>query len=86
MKAQAVAPVTDQVLAERIMGAGDESAFRELYHRYTPRLYQFVLRVMGGDELEGPSGCSRPAIAGTRDRDRDVRFTHQDTHGRPEVV
>ena len=52
MRAQAVVPITDQVLAERIVGAGDESAFRELYHRHTPRLYQFVLRVMGGDELE----------------------------------
>jgi RNA polymerase sigma-70 factor (ECF subfamily) len=52
MRAQAVVPTTDQVLAERIVGAGDESAFRELYRRHTPRLYQFVLRVMGGDELE----------------------------------
>jgi RNA polymerase sigma-70 factor (ECF subfamily) len=49
---QAVVPTTDQVLAERIVAAGDESAFRELYRRHTPRLYQFVLRVMGGDELE----------------------------------
>ncbi len=52
MRAQAVVPTTDQVLAERIVGVGDESAFRELYRRHTPRLYQFVLRVMGGDELE----------------------------------
>ena len=52
MRAQAVVPTTDEVLAGRIMGVGDESAFRELYRRHTPRLYQFVLRVMGGDELE----------------------------------
>jgi RNA polymerase sigma-70 factor (ECF subfamily) len=52
MKAHAVAPIEDQALAERVLAAGDESAFRELYRRHTPRLYQFVLRVMGGDELE----------------------------------
>jgi RNA polymerase sigma factor (sigma-70 family) len=52
MRAQAVVPTTDQVLAERIVGVGDEAAFRELYRRHTPRLYQFVLRVMGGNELE----------------------------------
>jgi RNA polymerase sigma factor (sigma-70 family) len=52
MRAQAVVPITDEVLAGRIAGVGDESAFRELYRRHTPRLYQFVLRVMGGDELE----------------------------------
>ena len=52
MKAQAMVPTTDQFLAERIVSGGDESAFRELYRRHTPRLYQFVLRVMGGDELE----------------------------------
>jgi RNA polymerase sigma factor (sigma-70 family) len=52
MRAQAMVPTADQVLAERIVGVGDESAFRELYRRHAPRLYQFVLRVMGGDELE----------------------------------
>jgi len=52
MRAQAVVPTTDRVLAERVVHARDESAFRELYRRHTPRLYQFVLRVMGGDELE----------------------------------
>jgi len=52
MRAQTAVPMTDQVLAERIVRGRDESAFRELYRRHTPRLYQFVLRVMGGDELE----------------------------------
>ncbi len=52
MRAQAVVPTTDRFLADRVAGTGDESAFRELYRRHTPRLYQFVLRVMGGDELE----------------------------------
>ena len=52
MRAQAAVPTTDRVLAERVARGRDESAFRELYRRHTPRLYQFVLRVMGGDELE----------------------------------
>ncbi len=43
---------TDRVLADRVANAGDEAAFRELYGRHTPRLYQFVLRVLGGDEAE----------------------------------
>lgn len=52
MRAQAVEPTTDRELADRIANAGDEAAFRELYGRHTPRLYQFVLRVLGGDEAE----------------------------------
>ena len=52
MRAHAVGPIDDQELAERVLSAGDESAFRELYRRHTPRLYQFVLRVLGGDEPE----------------------------------
>ncbi|MDP2471240.1 MAG: sigma-70 family RNA polymerase sigma factor [Candidatus Palauibacterales bacterium] len=52
MRAQAVVPTSDRILAERIVGARDESAFRELYRRHTPRLHQFVLRIMGGDEPE----------------------------------
>ncbi|HEU0055066.1 MAG TPA: RNA polymerase sigma factor [Longimicrobium sp.] len=41
---------TDQALAEAVLLSGDERAFRELYGRHTPRLFQFVLRVMGGAE------------------------------------
>lgn len=52
MRAHAVVSTTDQVLAQRIVESGDETAFRELYRRHTPRLHQFVLRIMGGDELE----------------------------------
>ena len=66
MRAQAVVPITDQALAERIVGVGDESAFRELYHRHTPRLYQFVLRVMGGDELEAEDVVQDTWIKATR--------------------
>ena len=66
MRAQAVAPTADQVLAQRNVGVGDESAFRELYRRHTPRLYQFVLRVMGGDELEAEDVVQDTWIRATR--------------------
>lgn len=41
---------TDRALAEQVLRDGAESAFRALYHRHTPGLYQFVLRLVGGDE------------------------------------
>ena len=66
MRAQALAPTTDQALADRIVGSGDEFAFRELYRRHTPRLYQFVLRVMGGDELEAEDVVQEAWIRATR--------------------
>ena len=66
MRAQAVVPTTDQALAGRIVDGGDESAFRELYRRHTPRLYQFVLRIMGGDELEAEDVVQDTWIRATR--------------------
>lgn len=43
---------SDRDLAERVQVAGDEHAFRTLYRRHTPRLYQFALRMLGGNELD----------------------------------
>jgi RNA polymerase sigma factor (sigma-70 family) len=40
---------TDRSLADAIVQRGEESAFRELYRRHTPRLYQLILRFIGGD-------------------------------------
>lgn len=73
MRAQAVVPTTDRLLAERIVRGQDESAFRELYRRHTPRLYQFVLRVMGGDELEAEDVVQDTWIRATRSL-RDFRW------------
>jgi RNA polymerase sigma-70 factor (ECF subfamily) len=42
---------TDRELAGRVL-AGDEQAFRQLYRRHTPRLYQLALRLVGGDATE----------------------------------
>jgi RNA polymerase sigma-70 factor (ECF subfamily) len=44
------APVTDRALADALLLDGDELAFRQLYQRHTPRLYQVALRVVGGAE------------------------------------
>jgi RNA polymerase sigma-70 factor (ECF subfamily) len=41
----------DRELAALVIHEGDEGAFRVLYRRHTPALYQFVLRLLGGDEV-----------------------------------
>ena len=41
----------ERALAERVL-AGDELAFRQLYRRHTPRLFQLVLRLVGGREAD----------------------------------
>ncbi len=43
---------TDAELAQRILREGDEAAFRALYRRHTGALYQFVLRILGGSEMD----------------------------------
>jgi RNA polymerase sigma-70 factor (ECF subfamily) len=44
--------VPDRGLAEALLERGDEKAFRELYRRHTPRLFQFVLRLLSGAEVD----------------------------------
>jgi RNA polymerase sigma-70 factor (ECF subfamily) len=39
---------SDRQLADALVQRRDERAFRELYRRHTPRLYQLVLRMLGG--------------------------------------
>ena len=41
---------SDRELVEAVVLSGDEAAFRELYHRHTPRLYQLVLRLVGSEQ------------------------------------
>lgn len=43
---------SDRELVEAVVVSGDEIAFRELYRRHTPRLYQLVLRLVGGAEQD----------------------------------
>jgi RNA polymerase sigma factor (sigma-70 family) len=50
--ASAAATRSDRALADALLATGDEDAFRELYRRHTPRLYQMVLRIVGGDDAD----------------------------------
>jgi RNA polymerase sigma-70 factor (ECF subfamily) len=43
---------TDAELIDAIRLDGDERAFRELYKRHTPRLYQLVLRIVAGSATD----------------------------------
>jgi RNA polymerase sigma-70 factor (ECF subfamily) len=43
---------TDAELIESIRLDGNERAFRELYKRHTPRLYQLVLRILAGSATD----------------------------------
>lgn len=45
-------PLTDRELADLVIHQGDEDAFRILYRRHTPAVYQFVLRLVGGNAQE----------------------------------
>jgi RNA polymerase sigma-70 factor (ECF subfamily) len=43
---------SDRELAAVVLDRGDETAFRELYRRHTPRLLAFVSRLVGRGEAE----------------------------------
>lgn len=45
-------PRSDRELADLIVERGDEAAFRILYRRHSPRVFQFVLRLVGGNVAE----------------------------------
>lgn len=50
MSDERLAGRSDADLARGILENGDEAAFRTLYRRHTPAVYQFVLRLVGGSE------------------------------------
>ena len=43
---------SDRALVDAMLASGDEGAFRELYSRYTPRLYRIVINLLDGQEQE----------------------------------
>ena len=43
---------SDRELARRVVDVGDEAAFRILYRRHNPKVYRFVLRMVGGNVAE----------------------------------
>jgi RNA polymerase sigma-70 factor (ECF subfamily) len=58
------AGASDQDLVARVLNDGDERAFRTLYRRHTPYLYQFALRTLGGDEQEAEDVVQETWIRG----------------------
>ncbi len=56
----------DRLLAELVLEQGDERAFRALYRRHTPYLYQFVLRTLGGSELDAEDVVQETWIRATQ--------------------
>lgn len=44
--------LSDRELGDLVVQEGDEGAFRTLYRRHTPPVYQFVLRLVGGNVQE----------------------------------
>jgi RNA polymerase sigma-70 factor (ECF subfamily) len=55
---------TDRELVRRVIDDRDERAFRALYRRHSPALYQFALRTMGGDVLEAEDVVQETWIRG----------------------
>lgn len=49
---------------------GDEKAFRTLYRRHTPRLYQFTLRILAGREHDAEDVVQETWIRATEKLDR----------------
>ena len=44
--------IPDRALADEVLQDQSEQAFRVLYRRHTPRLYQMVLRLLGGSDMD----------------------------------
>jgi DNA-directed RNA polymerase specialized sigma24 family protein len=66
MTAATIASAPDRELAEALLHRGDEAAFRQLYQRHTPRLFQFVLRVLGGAEHDAEDVVQETWIRATQ--------------------
>jgi RNA polymerase sigma factor (sigma-70 family) len=58
------AGTSDQDLVAEVLNDGGERAFRTLYRRHTPYLYQFALRTLGGDEHEAEDVVQETWIRG----------------------
>jgi len=60
---------SDRDLAELVVCGGDEEAFRTLYRRHAPAVYQFVLRLVGGDVTEAEDVCQEAWLRAARGLD-----------------
>jgi RNA polymerase sigma-70 factor (ECF subfamily) len=61
---------SDESLAQSVMMEGDERAFRTLYRRHTPRLYQFTLRLVAGREQDAEDIVQETWIRATEKLER----------------
>ena len=61
---------SDRELARLVVDEGDEAAFRALYRRHNPKVYRFVLRMMGGDVAEAEDIVQETWMRVTRALDR----------------
>jgi RNA polymerase sigma-70 factor (ECF subfamily) len=68
--ATAGAAPSDRWLADRVRRHGDEEAFRTLYGRYTPGLYRFVLRLLGGNEFDADDVVQQTWVNAVESLDR----------------
>lgn len=55
----------DRELADAVVHRGDESAFRLLYRRHTPRLYQVLFRLLQGDVGEAEDAVQETWLRAT---------------------
>lgn len=56
----------ERTLCLAVVEAGDERAFRELYRRHSPAMYQLVLRMLGGSQPDAEDVIQEAWIRGVR--------------------
>lgn len=59
----------ERALCQAVVEAGDERAFRELYRRHTPAIYQLVLRMLGGSQPDAEDVVQEAWIRAVRKLD-----------------
>lgn len=60
----------DRELVDAVVRDGDEVAFRDLYRRYTPRLYLTVFRLLGQSEMDAEDAVQETWIRAVREMGR----------------
>ena len=70
MKRPVISGDHDRQLAAALLDERSEEAFRVLYRRHTPRLFQFVLRLLGGAESDAEDVVQETWIRATQGLER----------------
>ena len=58
---------SDRELVEAVVRDGEEGAFRNLYRRYSPRLYLTALRLLGQSEMDAEDAVQETWIRAVRE-------------------